>query len=77
MLTLHLTLRGQSIKPSSHERIEDLGDALTKAFAEAGMGLKPRVISALLSLMFADLRTHKTWRWVGEEYEIFVIRDGP
>jgi hypothetical protein len=77
VFTLHLTLRGHAISPTEHDRFEDLGDALAEAFEDADMGLKPRVISVLLSLMFRDLHARPTWTWVAEEYEIFVARDGP
>ena len=77
MFTLHLTVHGHAIEPTEHESFTDMGEALAKELGAAGMPLKPRVISVLLSLMFTDLRAHPTWRWVGEEYEIFVARDGP
>jgi len=77
VFTLHLTVRGRAIKPTEHESFTDMGDALANELDGAGMALKPRVISVLLSLMFSDLRAHQTWRWIGEEYEIFVARDGP
>lgn len=77
MLTLHLTLHGQPLDASKHEDFEDLGDRLAKALNDAGMGLTPRTVSVLLSLMFSDLRTRQTWRWIGQDYEIFVARNGP
>ena len=77
MFTLHLSVHGRAIGPTEHESLTDLGDTLAKALSDAGMGLKPRVISVLLSLMFSDLRTRPTWAWIGESYEIFVTRDGP
>ena len=77
MFTLHLTVHGRAIEPTEHESFTDLGDTLAKALSDAGMGLKPRVISVLLSLIFSDLRTRQTWAWIGENYEIFVTRDGP
>jgi hypothetical protein len=58
MFTLHLTLHGRAIKPTRHESFTDLGDTLAELLGDAGMGLKPRVIYILLSLIFSDLRTH-------------------
>lgn len=75
MFTLHLTVHGQAIEPTDHESVADLGDTLATALSDAGMGLKPCVMSFLCSVMFSDLRVHRTWRWVGEDYEIFVARD--
>jgi hypothetical protein len=75
MFTLHLTLHGHAIKPTEHERFEGMGDTLAKAFDEAGLGLNPRVLTVLLSLMFRDLHTRPTWTWVAEDYEIFVAYD--
>jgi hypothetical protein len=77
VFTLYLTVLGRAIEPTEHESFADMGDALAKSFSDAGMELKPRVISVLLSLMFSDLRARPTWRWVGEDYEIFVAREGP
>jgi hypothetical protein len=77
VFTLHLTVHGHAIEPTEHERLTDIGDALARELSDAGMALKPRVISVLLSLMFGDLRARPTWRWIGEEYEIFVVRDDP
>jgi hypothetical protein len=77
VFTLHLTVHGLAIKPTEHESFADMGDALAEELSAAGMALKPRVISALLSLMFNDLRAHPTWRWIGEEYEILVTCDDP
>ena len=77
MFTLHLTVYGSALEPSRHESFTELGDVLAEELSDAGMGLKPRVVTVLLSLMFSDLRVHQTWRWIGEEYEIFVARDGP
>ena len=70
-------MRGQAIKPTEHESFTEMGDTLGKVLSDADLGLEPRTISVLLSLMFSDLHTRQTWRWVGEEYEIFVARDGP
>ena len=75
MFTLHLTLRGHAIKPTKHECFEDLGDALAKAFEDPGLGLKPRVLAVLLSLIVRDLHARPTWAWVAEDYEIFVARE--
>jgi len=77
VLTLHLTFYGQPLDASTHEDFEDLGDTLAKALNDAGLGLTPRTVSVLLSLMFSDLRARLTWRWIGQDYEIFVARDGP
>jgi hypothetical protein len=77
VFTLHMTVRGQEIKPTEHDSFTDMGDTLAAVLDDADMGLKPRTVSVLLALMFSDLRTRKTWRWIGEDYEIFVARDGP
>lgn len=77
MFTLRLTVHGQAVTPTEHESFTELGDTLAEKLGDAGMGLKPRVISVLLSLIFTDLRTHQTWTWVAEDYQIFVARDGP
>ena len=77
MFTLHLTVHSHAVEPTEHQSFTEMGDALAKELSNAGMALRPRVISVLLSLMFSDLRVHPTWRWIGEEYEIFVARDGP
>jgi hypothetical protein len=77
VFTLRLTLLGRAIEPTEHESFADLGDTLARVLSDAGMGLNPRVISILQSLIFSDLRTHSSWTWVAEDYEIFVSRDGP
>ena len=77
MFTLRLTIHGRPIEPTEHESFADLGDTLASALNDAGIGLKPPVISVLCSLMFNDLRARQNWGWVAEEYEIFVSRDGP
>jgi hypothetical protein len=76
VFTLYLTVYGTAVEPTVHESFAGLGDALAKGLSDVGLALKPRVLSVLLSLMFSDLRAHPTWRWVAEEYEIFVVRDG-
>ena len=75
MFTLRLTVRGQVGEPTEHESFMGLGDALAWALGDAGMDLHPRVIATLQSLILSDLRTHSTWTWVAEDYEIFVARD--
>ena len=75
MFTLRLTVRGQVGEPTEHESFTDLGDTLARALSDAGMDLHPRVIATLQSLILSDLRTHSTWTWVAEDYEIFVARD--
>ena len=77
MFSLHLTVCGRVIDPTEHESLADLGDVLARELRDAGMGLKPRVISILLSLISNDLRTRLTWTWDAEDYQIFVARDGP
>ena len=77
MFTLHLAVRGHAIEPTEHESFTDLGDTLADELSNAGMGLNPRVLAILQSLIFKDLRTHSTWTWVAEDYEIFVARNGP
>lgn len=77
MFTLHLTVHGSAIEPTEHESFTDLGDTLAAELSNAGMGLNPRVISILQSLIFNDLRTHSTWTWVAEDYEISVARNNP
>lgn len=76
MFTLHLIVHGRPVKPTEHESFTDMGDTLAKEMGDADMDLTPRTMSILLSLMFSDLRVRRTWRWVGEDYEIFVARDG-
>jgi len=77
LFTLYLTLRGQSLKPSTYASFEDMGDGLAKALDGAQMTIHPRVMTFLLALMFSDLRGHRTWAWVAEEYEIFVTQEDP
>ena len=77
MFILHMTVRGQVVEPTEHKSFTDMGDALAEVLSDADMGLKPRVLSVLLALMFSDLRTRQSWRWIGEDYEIYVARDGP
>ena len=77
MLTLHLTLHGQPLDASRHATFEGLGDALAKALKVADMGLTPRTVSVMLSLMYSDLRERTTWEWIGLHYQISVTRDDP
>lgn len=77
MFTLHLTLHGRALEPSEYESFEEMGDGLAEAFDNARMAIHPRVLAFLLALMFRDLRGRLTWRWVAEEYEIFVAHNDP
>ena len=77
MLTLYLTLHGRATAPTEHASVADMGEALADAFDDAGTRLTPRVVTVLLSLMARDLCTHLTWTWDAEDYQIYVIRDGP
>ena len=77
MFTLYLTLRGRAIEPSTYESFDEMGDGLAKALGSAQMSVHPRVMTFLLALMFSDLRGHRTWTWVAEDYEIFVAREDP
>jgi len=77
VFSLHLTVHGHAIKPTEHESFADLGDTLAEELSTAGMDLNPHVISIMQSLIISDLRTHSTWTWVAEDYEIFVARNGP
>lgn len=76
MLSLYLTLHGRALTPTEHGNLADMGDALARAFDEAGMQLTPRAVTVLLALMSRDLCTHLSWTWDAEEYQIFVARDG-
>jgi len=75
--TMQLTLCGLASEPTEHDSFNALGDALATALDEAGLGLKPKALAFLLSLMFGGLRTNLTWRWVAADYEIYVSREGP
>lgn len=75
MFTLRLVVDGQAVEPTEHESFTDLSEVLAEELGADGMGLKPRSISVLLSVMYSDLRTHVTWSWVADDYQIFVARD--
>jgi hypothetical protein len=77
VFTLRVTVRGRQSVPTKHESIADLGDALTEALSDAGMGLEPRAITTMLTLMSHDLCGFLTWTWVAEGYEIFVAQGDP
>jgi len=77
VFTLHMTMHSRAINPTEHEYFTEMGDALAQVLSNADIGLKPRAMSILLSLMFSDLRARPTWRWISEDYEIFVTRDVP
>jgi hypothetical protein len=74
MFTLDLILSGEALKPSEYASFEEMADGLAKAFENAQMSLHPRVMPFLLVVMSSDLRGHRAWTWVGEDYEISVAR---
>jgi hypothetical protein len=57
-----LIVRGSALEPIECEGFADRGDLLASVLNDAGMALKPRVISVLLALTFGDLRARATWR---------------
>ena len=75
MFTLNATLKGSVIGPSRHESLEEVGDALSRALEDNGLGLPARAVVAILQLIQADLQEHLWWNWSSDRISIRVTRD--